>query len=299
MQTLQPLQTFAANVHSQFGEDGIIAEILDRIEAHMPLSRRSCEFGAADGVWFSNTCNLIRTRDFRAVMIEADPKQASKLTKNHPGTEVIKLIRKVGFEGADRLDAILDEHKVPLDLDVLSIDIDDYDYWVLDSLESPQAKIIVIEFNPTMPNAVEYLQPRNSAAQHGSSARSLAMLAATKGYELAAVTDVNLILLRRDLHDAVLGADVAVAELEGLRDDEYERTYVFSGYDGTVLFSRPRMGFPWHSFQTETSSLQLIPRFWRSYPADWPKRGVRRLSWRLRKRVLRKIAWWRRNRSAT
>ncbi len=48
--TLQQLQTFAANVHSQFGEDGIIAEILDRIEAHMPLSRWSCEFGAADGV---------------------------------------------------------------------------------------------------------------------------------------------------------------------------------------------------------------------------------------------------------
>jgi hypothetical protein len=297
--TLQPLQTFAANVYSQFGEDGIIAEMLDRIEAHMPLSRWSCEFGAADGVWFSNTCNLIRTRDFRAVMIEADPKQASKLAKNHPGPEVITLIRKVGFEGADRLDAILDAHDVPHDLDVLSIDIDGYDYWVLDSMESPQAKIIVIEFNPTMPNAVEYLQPRNSAAQHGSSARSLTMLAATKGYELAAVTDVNLILLRSDLHDAVLGAGVATPLLEELRDDADHITYVFSGYDGTVVISRPRMLFPWHNFEAGSAHLQVIPKFWRSFPGNWPRRGLRHRTWKIGKRVLRKIAWWRSNRSAT
>jgi hypothetical protein len=231
-------------------------------------------------------------------MIEADPKQAVKLRENHPGPEVIKLIRKVGFEGADRLDAILDEHKVPRDLDVLSIDIDGYDYWVLESLESPQAKIIVIEFNPTMPNAVEYVQPRNSDAQHGSSPRSLTMLAATRGYELVAVTQVNLILVRSDLRDLVLGTGVATPLLEELRDDADRINYVFSGYDGTVVISRPRIPFPWHGFEAGPADLQVIPRYWRSYPGGWPRRGLRGRTWKIGKRVMRKIAWWRSNRSA-
>ena len=298
MPTLQPVQEFAQNVYSQFGEDGIIAEILDRIEGHMPLTRWSCEFGAADGVWLSNTCNLIRNRGFKAVMIEAEPKQANKLAENHPGPEVITLIRRVGFEGADRLDSILDELEVPRDLDVLSIDIDGHDYWVLESLETPRAKIMVIEFNTTMPNAVEYIQPRNSDAQHGSSPRSLTTLAATKGYELVAVTKVNLILVRSDLRELVLGVGVATPKLEDLRDDAEHITYVFSGYDGTVLISRPRLSFPWHNFEVGSAHLQVIPRLWRSFPGGWRRRGLRRRTWKVGKRVARKIARRRSNRSA-
>ena len=298
MQGIWAPQEFVENVYSQFGEDGIISELLDRIEAEQPLSRWSCEFGAADGVWFSNTCNLIRERNFRAVMIEAEPEQAAKLAENHPGPEVIKLIRRVGFEGADRLDSILDELEVPRDLDVLSIDIDGFDYWVLESLETPRAKIVVIEFNPTMPNAVEYIQPRNSDAQHGSSPRSLTTLAAAKGYELVAVTEANLILVRSDLRDLVLGVGVATPTLEDLRDDTDHITYVFSGFDGTVLISRPGLRFPWHSLEVGSAYLQVIPRLWRSFPGSWPRRGLRHRTWKVGKRVARKIARRRSNRSA-
>ena len=56
----------ATNVHSQNGEDGVIAEILDRLPE---LDRWCVEFGAWDGVHLSNTRHLIESRDFGAVLI--------------------------------------------------------------------------------------------------------------------------------------------------------------------------------------------------------------------------------------
>ncbi|NCY17398.1 MAG: hypothetical protein EBX39_11655, partial [Actinobacteria bacterium] len=176
------LAGFAADVHSQHGEDGILAEVLDRIESGAALSKWCVEFGAADGVWLSNTCNLIRSRGFRAVMIEADPRRGRLLERNHPGDQVVKLIRKVGLHGDDRLDVILDGCAVPTDLDVVSIDIDGCDHWVLASMETHLPKVIVIEFNPTMPNALEYVQPPDFGVRHGSSPRSILQLAQSKGY---------------------------------------------------------------------------------------------------------------------
>jgi len=60
MKPPESLATFGRNVHSQNGEDGIIAEVLRRISETHELSRWCVEFGAWDGVYLSNTCCLIR-----------------------------------------------------------------------------------------------------------------------------------------------------------------------------------------------------------------------------------------------
>ncbi|CAB4322699.1 MAG: hypothetical protein F2520_02170 [Actinobacteria bacterium] len=288
---MEQLQTYAADVHSQFGEDGIIAEILDRIAVTIEPTKWCVEFGAADGVWLSNTCNLIRQRDYRAVLIEVDPDRAAQLAVNHPQPEVIKLSRRVGFDGDDRLESILAGSGLPIDFDVLSIDIDGCDYWVLDSIETYQPRVIIIEFNPSIPNCVEFVQPRDFSVQQGSSPLSLQKLAASKGYELVATTFVNLILVRSDLCEAVLGLGNEPASLDDLRDDSECITHVFAGYDGTLLFSRPSVTLPWHHTAVDPMRLQPLPRFWRSYPGDWPIRGLRTQSWRIFRRLRSGISW--------
>ena len=50
-----------SNVFSQNGEDGIIEEILNRLEIQTGWV---CEFGAWDGIYLSNTFNLIKIKDF-------------------------------------------------------------------------------------------------------------------------------------------------------------------------------------------------------------------------------------------
>jgi hypothetical protein len=288
---MEQLQTYAADVHSQFGEDGIIAEILDRIAVTSEPTRWCVEFGAADGVWLSNTCNLIRERNYRAVLIEADSERAAKLAVNHPQSGVIKLSRRVGLDGEDRLESILAESGLPLDFDLLSIDIDGCDYWVLDSIETYQPRVIVIEFNPSIPNCVEFVQPRDFSVQQGASPLSLVKLAESKGYELVATTFVNLILVRSDLCEAVLGVGNAPASLDELRDDSECTTHVFAGYDGTLLFSRPSVSLPWHQLVVDTKRLQPLPRLWRSYPGNWPTGGLREKSWRIFRRLRSGISW--------
>jgi hypothetical protein len=66
---LTPLAAYSKNIYSQCGEDGIIEEILTRIGRVLPSDNWCVEFGAWDGVQWSNTCNLIRNKADRAVLI--------------------------------------------------------------------------------------------------------------------------------------------------------------------------------------------------------------------------------------
>ena len=261
-----PLASYRTDVHSQYGEDGVIAEILERIRGAVPLDGWCVEFGAWDGVYLSNTCHLIRSKGYRAVLIEGSPEKHAELCRNHPSDDVIKVCRFVTLDGESTLDRVLDATPVPAGFDFLSIDIDGCDYHVLESLKGHRPKVICVEFNPTIPNEVEFVQPRDLSVQRGSSARSMVKLAASMGYSLVAVTDCNLFLVEGSLVKAVVGDDAP--SLEHLRDDSGARCFVFCGYDGTLLTSVP-VRLPWHGLQADAGDLQLLPRFLRSYLPEY------------------------------
>ncbi len=92
------LSEFKYSVYSQYGEDGIIEEIFNRLPKHK-LDYWCVEFGAWDGVHLSNTCNLIRHSGYKAVLIEADKKRYTQLLSNFPSDNVIKLNKWINFEG--------------------------------------------------------------------------------------------------------------------------------------------------------------------------------------------------------
>lgn len=72
-------QIYNKNIFSEFGEDGIIEEILKRL--HSVSDKQCCEFGAWDGKFSSNTCNLITRHNYKAILIEADKKKFKELQK--------------------------------------------------------------------------------------------------------------------------------------------------------------------------------------------------------------------------
>ena len=262
---MAPLAGFAADVHSQSGEDGILAEVFRRLDPSLGPDRWCVEFGAWDGVYLSNTANLILGSGWRAVLIEPVRERCDQIVRNMPPQQVIALCRSVGLEAPDRLDDLLAGTGIPADFELLSIDIDGDDIHVLRSLRAHRPKVLCIEYNPTIPNEIRYEQPIGEGVAHGSSAASIVDAAGSMGYSLVAVTASNLILVRSDLSGLVV--DPGCTSLEDLRDDSETRCLLFVGYDGTLLTSTP-VRLPWHDVTVNPGDLQVLPQQLRRFPVQ-------------------------------
>ena len=69
--------TYSKNIYSQNGEDGILEELLKRLNIN---NGWVCEFGAWDGIHLSNTFNLVKN-GFDAVFIEGDVNKYNDLLR--------------------------------------------------------------------------------------------------------------------------------------------------------------------------------------------------------------------------
>src|SRR6202042_420938 len=89
------------------------------------------------------------------------------LRRHGKNSKVIALNALVGFTEADGLDHLLARTPIPKDFDVLSIDIDGNDYHTWNSTVLYKPKIVVIEFNPTIPAEFEYVQDADLGSNEG------------------------------------------------------------------------------------------------------------------------------------
>ena len=72
------------------------------------------------------------------------------------------------LKGENSLPEILSKHNIRKDFDFLSIDVDGTDYYIWESLEKKyNPKVVCIEFNPTIPNNIEFIQTASHKIQQG------------------------------------------------------------------------------------------------------------------------------------
>lgn len=249
----------ARSDYSQCGEDGI----LEAIFGVLGTTKGFCvEFGASSGVGGSNTHRLVQ-RGWKGVLIEPSPESYRLLVDNMRAfPEVICLQAFVGLARENTLDSLLEKVGAPHELDLVSIDIDGIDYHVWDSLQLFSPKVVVIEYNPSIPNDVDFVQQPDERITHGSSVKSLVGLADHKGYELAAVTDLNAIFVRNDLFPALGLEDNS---LDDVRDHSTTKTTLFQGFDGTLMLAGNKE-LLWHYLPIDEARLQVLPRALRRYP---------------------------------
>jgi len=185
--------SFRKNIYSQGGEDGIIRELLRRLGITRGYV---CEFGACDGKYASNTFALIE-RGFRGIYIEPTDEwypQLLETCKQYPNIMPLKMY--VRAEGVDTLDGILSRTPMPIDFDVLSLDIDSNDYQVWDAVKKFRPKIVIVEVNSYIsPNVTDHI---SDATHVGTCFHSMRALGESKGYNLICHTG-NLIFVRSDL----------------------------------------------------------------------------------------------------
>lgn len=188
--------TYNRNVYSQNGEDGVIEEILNRLNI---TSGWVCEFGAWDGIHLSNTFNLVQ-RGFNAVFIEGDSeKYADLLATVNANPNIVPINAYVDHNdnSENSLDNLLKTTNIPVDFDVLSIDIDSYDYQVWKSLQTYNPKVVVIEINSAVgTDMAEYIN--DSSMYNGTGFKPMFELGTAKGYTFALHTG-NMIFVRNDL----------------------------------------------------------------------------------------------------
>jgi hypothetical protein len=180
------VKKYGYNVYSQFGEDGIINECLERLKP-FGIPSVCCEFGAADGHYCSNTANLSNT--FKRILFEINPQE-------------IKAGCNVEFCEITPLNV---NEKIEFPLGLLSMDTDGYDYDIWEAYKG-KPDIVIIEINSSLSPMVEH-----SSTEKGASYLSMLKLGITKGYFLLCRTGNMVFVLNehRHLFPEIIGDGIA------------------------------------------------------------------------------------------
>ena len=268
------LLTYGSNVTSEHGEDGVIKRIFEIIGTE---SRSCVELGALNGVHGSNVWQLVKKEEWSGVLIEADPTYFERLQKEFadmPGAECINAF--VSFEGPHSLDNLFAKTRLPKTFDLFSLDIDGNEYHLWESLKVYRPRVMLIEFNPTIPNDTEFTQPRDMSVFQGSSLRSLVELGKRKGYELIAANETNAFFVLKELFTKFGIVDNSI---DALHTDHRFETKLFQLYDGTLKIAG-NTRLLWHNMQIDEEKLQVLSARQRNYPARISRSGmVRRLKY--------------------
>lgn len=185
------LSLYEKSLYSQNGEDGVLAKIFQEIS---PTSHFCVEFGGYDGITGSNTY-LLRLQGWKCVQFDRQ-------------YEIPRYSLYKEFITAETINEIFDKYNIPLDLDLLSIDIDYNDFYVWRAIDDKyRPAVVVIEYNAThLPDQDKVVKYRpfyigDDTNYYGASILALYHLGRSKGYSLvyADSNGVNLFFIRDDL----------------------------------------------------------------------------------------------------
>lgn len=272
------LLDYRKDVTSQFGEDGVIEKVFEVIGEG---SRWCVELGALNGTHDSNVWNLLKNKGWSGVLIEADPTAYEKLVMEYDGMSSVHAVQAfVSFEGEHSLDAIFSRTPLPREFDLLSLDIDGNDYHLWESLTQYRPRVLVMEFNPSIPDAISFVQPRDMSVYQGSSLRATVDLSKKKGYELIAITAGNAFFVQKELFSRF---EIEDNSLEALHVDRRYETQFFQLYDGTIVLAGNKE-LIWHKIPIDQDRIQVLPKARRTYPARIsPDPRMRSLKYYVRK----------------
>lgn len=179
--------------YSQYGEEHILEFIFKNIGE---TNKMFVEFGAGDACHLSNTL-YFKEKGWTGLWMEGSPQSNPDIHQE--------------FVTKHNIVALFQKYKVPAWFDLLSIDIDGNDYWVLDSiLTCYMPRVVVAEFNCCIPAdqalTINY-DPEfkwNGDNYFGMSLAAGKRLAEKHGYSLIFQNDgVNFYLVRNELLNGV------------------------------------------------------------------------------------------------
>ena len=146
----------------------------------------------------------------------------------------------------EAIDAILDDAGID-HVDVMSIDVDGDDYWILLGLRR-RPRLLLIEFNPTIPPHLD-IQPRGPGNRMGVGVLTMRRAAESRGYTFVGASVSNAFFVRTEDADAFAALETDLAVL--MPPERF--MYLATDFDGRVvpMGARPQWGLVWPPSETE------------------------------------------------
>jgi hypothetical protein len=192
-------------VYSQADEDGILHEIFRRIGEG---TRTFLELGVGNGL--ENNTLFLLVQGWSGFWIEGSDRKAVAAKKNLAAlTTDGRLKIDHHFITAPTIDKRIASLTAGREIDLLSIDLDGNDYYILDAIHSISPRVIVAEYNSKFPADIPWIIEYNedhrwdSTDYFGASLKSLETLLSARGYSLVGcnVLGTNAFFVRTDLVD--------------------------------------------------------------------------------------------------
>jgi hypothetical protein len=190
-------------VYSQHDEDGIIEEIFRRIGE---TDRFFVEFGVGDGQ--ENCTVYCLLKGWRGAWIDGSAACYEAIRRDFAGLMAEDRLRvKYSFITAENIEQLFAELRIPVEFDLLSIDIDYNDYWVWDAIRAYRPRVVAVEYNASFGGTANCVVPYEPSRiwdytnHFGASLKALEFLGRAKGYTLVGCnyTGVTCFFVRDDL----------------------------------------------------------------------------------------------------
>lgn len=208
------LEPFGFKVYSQSDEDGILEEIFRRLKIERGAF---LEVGVDDGLE-CNSHYLIH-KGWCGAWAEADEGRKNAITARFGSILGDRLQTWFGYVTRENINELVSfaGRGMADELDLLSIDVDGNDVYLLAALDA-RPKVICIEYNSKFPARIFKQQVYDEKRRwggtdyFGASLAALDAVARGKGYQLvgANLTGVNAFFVRRDLAGDLFCADESV-----------------------------------------------------------------------------------------
>jgi hypothetical protein len=198
-------------IYSQFGEDGILDFLCEKINLSKP---KIFEIGAGN----FQECNsrwLAENRNASVFAVDGREDLDEKIInselrwKNH-------LFSKQIWVTPDNIQSLLIEATDAMgNIDIFSIDLDGNDYWILEKTPLDDVKICILEYNPLFGSSLEVTVPRddqfNRSTKHfswlyfGASLKAYISLMSSKGFTFVGTNRVgnNAFFLKNELSNRI------------------------------------------------------------------------------------------------
>jgi hypothetical protein len=190
------LNIYQKKVLSQWGQDGVLEAIFDKIGT---TNKYFVEFGSSGNDSGMGNTAYLRRKGFDGLLMDGTEKPYG----NNVSDRQYKV--EIEFISASNINNLFKKYNVPPEFDLLSIDIDGQDFHVWNALKGYSPRVVSIEMNyHIVPGKDLVLQYDDNFRwreneRSGASITALKHLGNKKGYSLVATCMSDAIFVRNDL----------------------------------------------------------------------------------------------------